>query len=55
MVTVSGWVMDELARIPEVGNAFHYENVDVTVLAMDGKRVEKIKVVVTPDSEEDEK
>lgn len=55
VVTVSGWVMDELARIPEVGDAFHYENVDVTVLAMDGKRVEKIKVVVTPDSEEDEK
>lgn len=54
VVTVSGWVMDELARIPEVGDAFHYENVDVTVLAMDGKRVEKIKVVVTPDSEEDE-
>lgn len=55
VVTVSGWVMDELARIPEVGDAFHYENVDVTVLAMDGKRVEKIKVVVTPDSEEGEK
>lgn len=55
VVTVSGWVMDELARIPEVGDAFHYENADVTVLAMDGKRVEKIKVVVTPDSEEDEK
>ena len=55
VVTVSGWVMDELARIPEVGDAFHYENSDVTVLAMDGKRVEKIKVVVTPDSEEDEK
>ena len=55
VVTVSGWVMDELARIPEVGDAFHYENVDVTVLAMDGKRVEKIKVVVIPDSEEDEK
>ena len=55
VVTVSGWVMDELARIPEVGDSFHYENVDVTVLAMDGKRVEKIKVVVIPDSEEDEK
>ena len=55
VVTVSGWVMDELARIPEVGDTFQYENVSVRVLAMDGKRVEKIKVVVIPDSEEDEK
>ena len=55
VVTVSGWVMAELARIPEVGNTFQYENVSVRVLAMDGKRVEKIKVVVTPVPEEEEK
>ena len=55
VVTVSGWVMAELARIPEVGDTFQYENVSVRVLAMDGKRVEKIKVVVTPVPEEDEK
>ena len=55
VVTVSGWVMAELARIPEVGNTFQYENVSVRVLAMDGKRVEKIKVVVTPVAEEEEK
>ena len=55
VVTVSGWVMAELARIPEVGDTFQYENVSVRVLAMDGKRVEKIKVVVTPVPEEEEK
>lgn len=55
VVTVSGWVMAELARIPEVGDTFQYENVTVRVLAMDGKRVEKIKVVVTPAPEEEEK
>ena len=55
VVTVSGWVMAELARIPEVGDTFQYENVSVRVLAMDGKRVEKIKVVVTPVAEEEEK
>ncbi|WP_294450063.1 hemolysin family protein [uncultured Gemmiger sp.] len=55
VVTVSGWVMAELARIPEVGDTFQYENVSVRVLTMDGKRVEKIKVVVTPVPEEEEK
>ena len=55
VVTVSGWVMAELARIPEVGDTFRYENVSVRVLAMDGKRVEKIKVTVTPVPEEEEK
>ena len=55
VVTVSGWVMAELARIPKVGDTFQYENVSVRVLAMDGKRVEKIKVVVTPVPEEEEK
>ncbi len=55
VVTVSGWVMDELARIPEVGDTFQYENVSVRVLAMDGKRVEKIQVIVTPEPQEEEK
>lgn len=55
VVTVSGWVMAELARIPEVGDTFQYENVSVRVLAMDGKRVEKIRVTVTPIPEEEEK
>ena len=55
VVTVSGWVMAELARIPEVGDTFQYENVSVRVLAMDGKRVEKIRVTVTPIPGEEEK
>ena len=55
VVTVSGWVTDELARIPEVGDTFQYENVSVRVLAMDGKRVEKIQVIVTPEPQEEEK
>lgn len=52
--TVSGWVMEQLGQIPEEGNTFEYKNLFVTVTEMDGKRVDKIKVVVNPilDSEE---
>ncbi len=44
VVTVSGWVMDTLERIPEVGDTFTYDNLEVSVLEMDGKRVEKIQL-----------
>lgn len=43
-VTVSGWVMNELSRIPEEGDEFAYGNYFVTVLAMNGRRVEKIRI-----------
>lgn len=46
VVTVSGWVMNMLGRIPEKGDVFTYENLQVSVLKMDGKRVEKIRLVV---------
>lgn len=46
VVTVSGWVMNMLGRIPEKGDTFTYENLQVTVLEMDGKRVEKIRLIV---------
>lgn len=43
-ITVSGWVMHRLDRIPETGDDFTYCGVHVEVLCMDGKRVEKIRV-----------
>ncbi len=44
MVTVSGWVMDEMSCIPEKDAEFTYENYRVKVLEMNGRRVEEIKL-----------
>lgn len=54
-VTVSGWVMEQLGRIPLMGDRFVYENLDVTVTATDNKRVLEILVnVIPPEDETDE-
>jgi len=45
--TVGGWTVERLERFPDAGDSFRYENLTVTVLAMDGRRVEK--VLVKPD------
>ncbi len=51
VTTVSGWVMDELGKIPEEGEQFQFENLKITVLKMSGRRVEKIRVEVLPQIE----
>lgn len=52
--TVSGWVMEVLERIPEVGDSFEYQNLTVTVLEMDEKRVEKVRIIVNQEETEEE-
>ncbi|MBR4027568.1 MAG: HlyC/CorC family transporter [Lachnospiraceae bacterium] len=44
VLTVSGWVMDEMERIPKKGDIFTYEHLQVEVLEMDGKRVDKVSI-----------
>lgn len=44
--TVSGWVMQEIGRVPEQGDTFTYENLHVTVTQVDHRRVMEIQVVV---------
>ena len=44
--TVSGWVIEQLERIPVVGDAFEYDNLSVRVTKVDSKRVLEINVVV---------
>ncbi len=46
VVTVSGWVMEMLGRIPAQGDSFTYQNLDVSVLEMDENRVEKIQLII---------
>lgn len=52
--SVNGWVMEELGKIPEVGDKFSFRNLDVTVTETDDRRVVEIEVVVNeiPDDEE---
>lgn len=46
VLTVSGWVMEVLSKVPEKGDHFEYEFLTVTVLEMDEKRVDKIRIVI---------
>ena len=42
--TVGGWTIEMFGSFPSVGDSFDYENLHVTVLEMDGLRVEKVLV-----------
>ncbi len=46
--TVSGWVMECIGRVPEQGDTFQSEGLDVTVTKVDHRRVLEIQVVVLP-------
>ena len=46
VLTVSGWVMELLGKIPEKGDKFEFEDLQVLVLEMDEKRVEKIQILI---------
>ena len=53
--TVSGWVMEQIGRIPAEGDHFVSEGLDVTVTRVDHRRVLEIRVVVLPEEEDQEK
>ena len=52
--TVGGWTMEMFGRYPKAGDSFDYENLTVTVLKMDGLRVDRVNVRISPRSEEEE-
>lgn len=45
--TVGGWTIEMFGTFPEVGQSFEFENLNVTVLAMDGRRVERVLVHIS--------
>ncbi|MBR5754388.1 MAG: HlyC/CorC family transporter [Erysipelotrichaceae bacterium] len=51
--TTSAWVIDVLDKIPVVGDSFQYKNMHVEVTDADSKKVNEIKITITP--EEDSK
>lgn len=52
--TVGGWVMDMLGKVPVEGDALIYENLTITVTAIEFRRITELHVVVAPDNEEEE-
>ena len=50
--TVSGWVMEQVGRVPEVGDHFQAEGLDVTVTKVEHRRVLEIQVRVLEEPEE---
>ena len=53
-ITVSGWVIHELERIPKVGESFTYKNLVVTVTQTDARKVIEVKVSVIPQDQGEE-
>ena len=51
--TLGGWTVERFGTFPKKGDSFRYENLSVTVLKMDGRRVEKLLVKVDPPAEEE--
>ncbi|MBQ7229787.1 MAG: HlyC/CorC family transporter, partial [Oscillospiraceae bacterium] len=45
-VSLGGWVMDQMERIPDEGDSFEYENLTITVSKTDDHRVETVTVTV---------
>ncbi len=51
--TVGGWTLESFGNYPHEGDSFCYENLTVTVLSMDGRRVEKILVKIAENESEE--
>lgn len=53
-VTIGGWAMEVLGKIPEVGDSFEEYGIFVEVTEMDGRRVETLQVLDRRNEENDD-
>ena len=44
VLTVGGWVMNELGRVPETGASFAADGLEVRVEEMNGRRIDQVKI-----------
>ena len=44
VLTVGGWVMNELGRVPEAGASFAADGLEVRVEEMNGRRIDQVKI-----------
>jgi len=53
--TVNGFIMKELETFPQVGDSFTFMNINIEIEKISQKRVERVKVTVIQNDEENEK
>ena len=53
VVSVSGWISQELGKIPEKGDRLDYRNVQVEVTGAEDRRVTEARITVLPQEEEE--
>ena len=51
-ISVGGWVMEQLGKMPENGDRFEYENLEITITETDSHRVTQIKVFQKEEEQE---
>ncbi len=47
-VTVNGWIAEELKTLPTRGAKLHFENLNIEVIKMKGRRIDSVKITVLP-------
>lgn len=45
MVSLGGWVAEQLGRIPEVGDSFSYQDLEITVTEAENHRAEQVSIL----------
>lgn len=53
--TVSGWVIERLGEIPSIGSTFDYNNLEITVVKRNLRKVLEVKVIIKTPEEMEEK
>ncbi len=46
VTTVNGWIMENTDKIPEVDDSFEYGKLNISVIEIDGRRAEKVKITM---------
>ncbi len=53
-ISLSGWVTEQLAKIPDVGDSFDYLNLSIRVIETESHRVNEVEVIVNETEESEE-
>lgn len=49
--TLGGFIYDSLGRVPRVGDTVETDRLSLEVMTMDGKRIERVKLILNPDGD----
>ena len=48
MISLSGWVMEQIGKLPVPGDSFPYEQLVITVISMDCHKVAEVEITANP-------